>query len=125
MASLLSQQQDFTLSDAVPKLTVPAFPSNYVVTLLGNTVWTIGRGKENSIVIKDTLVSRRHAMLQAVQFNGMYLIYFSDLNSLNGSLLNQRKVDRQMQLAHGDQITVGNAILKFHYPEGVAVAVGQ
>jgi adenylate cyclase len=88
-----------------------------VVNLLGNTIWTIGRGKENDIVLKDPLVSRQHAMLQTITFNDVYLIYFADLESRNGSWINRYPIQRQQLLAHGDQITLGHATLKFYYPE--------
>lgn len=104
-------------SNAIPKISVPAYPDRYVITLIGDTIWTIGRGKENDIVIKDQLISRQHAIIQSIAFKDFYLVYFSDLASRNGSLINRRPVKRQQLLVHGDQITLGNATLKFYYPE--------
>jgi adenylate cyclase len=107
-------------TDAIPKISVPAHPNRYVITLVGNTIWTIGRGKDNDIVLKDPLISRQHAILQSIAFQDFYLVYFSDLASRNGSFINRRPVQRQQLLVHGDQITIGGATLKFYYPEWTA-----
>lgn len=108
---------------AIPKLSVPAHPNRYVISLLGGTIWTIGRGKENSIVLKDSLISRRHAILQSIEYNDFYLVYFADLDSRNGSLINRRPIYHKCLLEHGDEITLGHCVLKFYYPEGASANV--
>ncbi len=57
--------------------------------LVGRPCWTIGRGKDNDIVIKDHCISRNHAILQSTETGDFYLI---DLGSRNGTFVNGRRV---------------------------------
>jgi pSer/pThr/pTyr-binding forkhead associated (FHA) protein len=66
---------------------------------------TIGRDAGNEIFLGDTLASKRHA---AVSFQGRRLIV-EDLNSLNGTLVNERRVKAQ-GLAPGDVIRIGRSL---------------
>ena len=65
----------------------------------------IGRDPGNQIFLGDTLASKRHA---AVSFQGRRLIV-EDLNSLNGTLVNERRVKAQ-ELAPGDVIRIGRSL---------------
>jgi diguanylate cyclase (GGDEF)-like protein len=59
--------------------------------------------------VNDSSVSRTHA---AVQWSGgTYSI--TDLNSTNGSWINETKLESQSELAGGELIRLGNTILKF------------
>jgi pSer/pThr/pTyr-binding forkhead associated (FHA) protein len=62
----------------------------------------IGRDPGNQIFLGDTLASKRHA---ALSFQGRRLIV-EDLNSLNGTWVNERRVSWQ-DLVPGDVIRVG------------------
>jgi len=62
----------------------------------------IGRDPGNQIFLGDTLASKRHA---AVSFQGRRLT-IADLNSLNGTWVNERRV-RARPLAPGDVIRIG------------------
>ena len=64
---------------------------------------TIGRTPENSLVIEDMLVSRRHARLRPVP-DGLLI---EDLNSVNGTFVNGVRVIRTL-LHEGDIVTFGN-----------------
>ena len=63
---------------------------------------TVGRVPDNDIVLDDVTVSRRHAML--VRNAGTWLV--RDLRSLNGTYLNQKRVD-EAAFAHGDELQIG------------------
>jgi hypothetical protein len=63
---------------------------------------TIGRGRDNSIVLDDMLVSRQHVRITA-DADGLVL---EDLGSRNGTYVNGRRVERT-HLSEGDRIGIG------------------
>lgn len=65
---------------------------------------TIGRGRGNSIVLDDMLVSRQHVRITA-DTDGLVL---EDLGSRNGTYVNGRRVERT-HLSEGDRIGIGAA----------------
>jgi two-component system, cell cycle response regulator len=71
----------------------------------------IGRAADAGIRLDDDGVSRRHA--RVVQLNNQ--VWIEDLESANGTFVNEGRVDRQM-LRDGDKIQMGSTtILKFTY----------
>jgi len=68
----------------------------------------IGRENDCDFVLNDDDVSRHHARIEVS--SSQYTI--TDLESTNGTLVNNRKVS-QAVLASGDMIRVGKTILKF------------
>jgi pSer/pThr/pTyr-binding forkhead associated (FHA) protein len=76
---------------------------------LDDTVITIGRLPENTICISNMGISRRHAKVEC-DTNHSYTI--SDLNSLNGTFVNNTKV-KKSPLASGDKITIGKYTIVF------------
>lgn len=73
---------------------------------------SIGRTADNDIVLDNSGVSRRHARIELAD-NASEVI---DLDSLNGTFVNQMKVIRQF-LRDNDKITIGKYDLLF-YREG-------
>lgn len=73
----------------------------------------IGRSRESAVPIPDPRVSRRHAMIRR-QDDGFW--YF-DLGSVNGSLINGRRVTTSQLLATGDMIQIADHCFRF---EGVS-----
>ena len=69
---------------------------------------TIGRKSDNSIVLLDQHVSGYHAKI-VVRSNGLFL---EDLNSTNGTFINDNKVKGKMKLSNKDRIKIGTAIFK-------------
>ena len=69
----------------------------------------IGRAGENDIILHDKLVSRRHATI--VGEGGRYVL--TDLNSANGTLVNDRPITGTAELRPGDRITIGDTVLTF------------
>jgi hypothetical protein len=69
---------------------------------------TIGRGKDNTVVLREAKVSRRHALLttDGTQWN------IVDMQSSNGVLVNGSKVT-ESAVADGDQIQIGDFLLEF------------
>ena len=80
-------------------------------------VCRIGRGEENSVVLGDNLVSRRHALLQCTQGGEYFLV---DLGSRNGTLLNGRRVTAPVTLKTGDRISIGSCEIEFQGPPAIA-----
>jgi pSer/pThr/pTyr-binding forkhead associated (FHA) protein len=69
----------------------------------------LGRGKGNDIVLSDLSISRTHAEVSP----GPDGFYIRDLESSNGVLVNQSKIDNPHRLIHGDRITMGNTTMYF------------
>ncbi|RMH43350.1 MAG: FHA domain-containing protein [Deltaproteobacteria bacterium] len=84
---------------------------------------TVGRGVDNDIVLTDIAVSRRH---MSIEFDGAGFVV-RDHKSGNGTLVNneRREVAR---LSSGDQIEIGNTLLRFECPQadgGVAAEAAE
>lgn len=75
---------------------------------LFDLICTIGRDPANTIVLDSDSVSRRHAVIEVCE-SGRVL---RDLDSTNGTYLNDIQI-RSAILANGDQIKVGDTILKY------------
>lgn len=70
---------------------------------------SIGRRSGNTFVLDDPYVSSRHARVFVK--NNEYII--EDLESTNGTLVNEIKIHGRKYLKSGDIIKIGNTILKF------------
>jgi len=80
--------------------------ANPVTYNLEEDVITIGRSKENNIVLKNIKSSRRHARIERI--GATYQI--TDLGSGNGTKVNGKKIDFHT-LKKGDEIKIGDAII--------------
>jgi diguanylate cyclase (GGDEF)-like protein len=69
---------------------------------------SIGRGIDNTVILNSDSISRRHAAIE-IRSGGYYLI---DRHSTNGTYVNDELV-HECQLRRGDQIKIGDTILKF------------
>ena len=76
---------------------------------LGTAALVLGRGEGCEIRIDDTSVSRRHARI--VPDADGYLV--EDLQSTNGTFVNDRVTDGQHRLHDGDYLRVGNCIYRY------------
>lgn len=71
---------------------------------------SIGRGRDNDIMLRSESVSRRHARLEQ-RADGLYLV---DLGSTNGTYVNEEPQPIAVRrLRRGDQISIGDTVLKF------------
>jgi pSer/pThr/pTyr-binding forkhead associated (FHA) protein len=70
----------------------------------------IGRGGDAALQLQDISVSRRHARITHVH-GGVQL---EDLDSQNGTLLNDQRVREPRLLAAGDTIAIGVVALVYH-----------
>ena len=77
--------------------------------VLDRAVLRVGRGADNTVVLDGDSVSRRHARFEK-RGNRWYVV---DLNSTNGTYLNEQLVIGEQVLTNGDRVKIGPAILKF------------
>jgi diguanylate cyclase (GGDEF)-like protein len=68
----------------------------------------IGHSDDCAVAVNSDGISRRHARVQRIF--GLYFV--TDLESTNGTFVNGKRV-QMVQLNDGDQIRIGDAVLKF------------
>lgn len=76
---------------------------------------SIGRDYSNDIIVEDSLVSRRHAII--IWKNDGY--YLEDMKSSNGSLVNGKRIKDVVKLSDGDVLSFGTHSFKFNRGEEV------
>jgi hypothetical protein len=74
---------------------------------------TIGRDGANDIVIDHPLASRRHARLERTE-DGFIV---RDLESTNGTFVNQERIEGVCPLHNQDQVIIADTIIVFQDPE--------
>jgi pSer/pThr/pTyr-binding forkhead associated (FHA) protein len=87
-------------------------PTGRTHELRGDMI-TIGRAVECEVVITSKRVSREHARLR----RGGRRVLLEDLNSTNGTFLNDERILAPTELRDGDTISVGDVNFAFHDPE--------
>ncbi len=85
------------------RLTCPTLPGRYDWLLRSGT-YIIGRDSQVDLVVNDGTVSRRHAQIDVAEDGQIRL---TDLGSLNGTLVNDRKVSGAIEIKSGDAVTFG------------------
>src|SRR3989338_5263696 len=99
------------LLKASPTLEILSGPHKGSTYTLSHETLHVGRASDNDIVLDDKRASRHHA--QITYENGLHFI--SDLNTANGTFVNQRRILNQ-QLQHGDIIQIGAHAFRFFQP---------
>lgn len=69
----------------------------------------LGRHPDSEITLEDITVSRRHA--EITRTDEGYVVH--DVGSLNGTYVNQERIDEAAVLRHGDELQVGKFRLVF------------
>ena len=69
---------------------------------------TLGRRPYNDIVVDNLAVSGEHAALQVIGHD----YFIEDLNSTNGTYINEQKIKRQI-LKNGDTIEIGRYAIRY------------
>jgi hypothetical protein len=99
-------------------------PQGYLLISRGGKVLTrvtlgqrtlLGRSEHNDVCLPSPYLSRHHAVIVGTP-EGYYVV---DLNSVNGLLLNGRKVERAI-LCDQDIVTIGPFRMKVQVPEWIA-----
>jgi adenylate cyclase len=86
--------------------------SRYLGQIRAGQTLRLGRSKVNDVVLEDSNVSRFHAVMTASE-SGVVL---SDLSSLNGTFVNERRIS-MVNLRNGDRVNLGESqiTLDFKY----------
>jgi DNA-binding response OmpR family regulator len=98
-----------TVTEQIPFLTDPTGREHP----LTGEMTTIGRAVESDIVITSRRVSREHARVRRDGRRAM----LEDLDSTNGTFLNDERVLAPAALHEGDRIQIGDVTLVFHDPD--------
>ena len=77
-------------------------PDGERIVVAGNV--SFGRTADNTVVLPDERVSRRHALIHPQGADGYWLV---DLGSRNGTYVNQRRVGQPRRLHDGDRLQLG------------------
>ena len=85
-------------------------PSPVSTVVLGKRV-SFGRNADNDVAILDPLVSRQHALVESVAGGGGYQV--TDLNSANGTFINDVPLTAPAHLRVGDLVKFGGTVFRF------------
>lgn len=102
-----------------PKLIIKRQDGSFHEIEWEQDVITIGRDNANDIVIDHPLASRRHARLERIP-DGFVI---RDLESTNGTFVNQDRVEGARPLHNQDQIIIADTIIMFQDPEATVKGV--
>ena len=80
-------------------------PTGAQIELADGRDYVLGRGRDCDIVLEDLLSSRHHARLSVARE-----IAITDLESRNGTFVDDARIEEQTTLAHGSRIRVGASI---------------
>ncbi len=80
-----------------------------VFRLAPGQVTTIGRAPTNRVVIPDDICSRNHC--EVFQIGGRWVV--RDLDSRNGTLIDGKRLTKDVTLAEGDELQIGDFYLLF------------
>ena len=95
----------------MPKLIYYSTSGKWLEYTLGAHT-TIGRHPDQSLQLLDRMISKQHAEINKIGDD--YVL--EDVGSRNGTLLNDEPIDEPVVLKDGDEISVGNHILRFSAP---------
>ncbi len=101
---------DYLVSKIQPRLVVQhskIIEAGKVFKLKGGA--TIGRSPRSDIALNDDYVSSTHARI----FARRQFLYLEDLGSTNGTFIDGRRVDGEMQIKPGQEIVIGDTIFRF------------
>jgi hypothetical protein len=104
----------------VGRLTCIEGPELGVTLDLKDGSYTIGRGRENKLVLKDLAASRTHVRI--LVHDGICTV--RDLKSGNGTRVNKKGV-KKAALKDGDALEIGNSVLLFTHLEQHAAKKGE
>lgn len=71
-------------------------------------ITTLGRKEENSIVLSDKFVSSNHAKIYVKDG----AIILEDLNSTNGTFVNEQRISGKIRVGINDEIRLGSTVFK-------------
>ncbi len=102
------------MQESAPHVEVSTAQGVHSFPIDPETVCSIGRGAQNTIVLDDASVSRRHAIIDCQSPSDCYII---DVGSRNGTFLNGSRVTARTRLANGDSLRIGTVPVTFWLAE--------
>ena len=109
------------VNNAQASLLVQGGPTSGMRVPLSATPVAMGRRSDNDLVVDDTTVSRRHALVMGAP--GGFVV--RDLNTTNGTFVGAGKIGQgERSLANGDQIRLAGSDVTFVFNQ-VAPATVQ
>lgn len=94
----------------------PTSVSKKEIPILSRVI-SIGRDPSNDLVLSDSMVSRRHAILE--QRDDQYLL--RDNGSSNGTLVNGERLEKEQTLRDGDLVAIGSSRLLFQLSDSAEI----
>lgn len=88
---------------------------------------TIGRHTDNDIIIDDTSVSSRHAVIEAREdqyLDGHFQFFLKDLGSTNGTYVNELEIKAERRLNNFDLVKFASHLFKFIDEDATQVGTG-
>jgi diguanylate cyclase (GGDEF)-like protein len=82
----------------------------------------IGRAGDNEVPLDDEDVSRRHALIELLE-DGRHVIM--DVDSINGTLVNDVDLTGRVALRNGDRVKVGKTIFKYVSESNIEAALNE
>ncbi|WP_293878681.1 FHA domain-containing protein [uncultured Brevibacterium sp.] len=96
-------------SDFVSELVVTSGPLSGTVIALGDAPITLGRSRENTLVLDDDFASGFHAKIAPDGRGGWYV---EDLGSTNGTYMGQHQLEAPTSLGVHMPVTIGNTTVE-------------
>lgn len=107
-------QIDLATVGAGGRLVVTRGPNTGAEFDLEHVITTVGRHPDSDIFLDDVTVSRRHVEVEQTPHGSIV----RDVGSLNGTYLNQQRIDGDAPIANGDELQVGKFKLIYVAVEG-------
>ena len=92
------------------------------VLVVDRDVMVLGRGDDADIRIQDPSLSRMHVRFTRVGGDGLTI---TDLESMNGTLVESTRLEGTRRLRTGELITLGNVIVRFAIQDAEEVQVSR
>lgn len=96
-------------SDFVSELVVTSGPLSGTVIALGDAPITLGRSRENTLVLDDDFASGFHAKIAPDGRGGWYV---EDMGSTNGTYMGQHQLEAPTSLGVHMPVTIGNTTVE-------------
>lgn len=102
------------MADIVARLEIEGVDGTRSIPIELGGVCSIGRGTQNTIMLEDSSVSRKHAIIDCQSSNDCYV---TDAGSRNGTFINDIRVATRARLRHGDLLRIGEVPMKVLFAE--------
>jgi adenylate cyclase len=101
---------DGVMAQILARLELAGLQGTRSIPLESGSVYSIGRDAQNTIVLDDASVSRRHVIIDCQSSSECVLM---DAGSRTGTFLNGSRVSSRTRLNHGDRLKVGTVPATF------------